>query len=264
MKRKIIYLIGFIIAGLGLFSCNYNEIENPAEFEPVVMTPTHTIAQLKNMYASPGTMITDDIIIGGKLISSDREGNISRALMIQDETGGIEVKIQSYSLYNYYIPGMIVYVKCKGLALGAYGGNISIGMEAVDEQYENDFIPIKLKDNYLFRGIIEAPIEPRLLTIPTLNKKYSNTLIKLENVQFLESELVLTYADPVNKITQNRTLTDMNNNRVIVRTSGYARFAGNQLAQGSGDIVGILTYFNNTAQITIISINDVKLDRSRF
>lgn len=265
MKKITLYLFTILGLSIVMSSCEYNQFDNPPTDEPITdMVATHTIAQLKNMYAPGGTLINEDIIISGKVISSDREGNVARALIIQDNTGGIEIKIASYSLYNYYKQGMIVYLKCKGLKLGAYGGTISIGATTPDTNYENDFIPFPVKDNYLFRGITESPVAPRLLTIPTLSQQYSNTLIKLENVQFLASELELTYADPVNKKTENRTLTDINNNRFIVRTSGYARFAGDVIAQGSGEIVGILTYFNTTAQLTIISLNDVKLDNPRF
>jgi hypothetical protein len=184
--------------------------------------------------------------------------------VIQDETAGIEVKINSSGLYNYYKPGRVVYLHANNLKLGAYGGTVSIGSIPIDKNYENDFIPYPVMENYITKGRMETPIMPLSLTIPTLRKQYSNMLVKIEDVQFLASELSLSYADGKNNITQNRTLIDNKGNRLVVRTSGYARFAETKVAQGSGSITGILTYFNETAQLTIVKISDVQLDKPRF
>ena len=98
-------------------------------------------------------------------------------------------------------------------------------------------------------------------------------LVKIEDVQFLESEISnkLSYADnyrddknELERVTGNRTLVDINDNRMVVRTSGYARFADEELPGGSGSVVGILTYFNGTPQLTIVSTKDVQLDKPRM
>lgn len=264
MKKITIYLMGIISLFMVFQACDYNNFDNPPIDEPQALTPTNTINELKSMYASGGVVVNSDIIIAGKVISSDQEGNIYRSLYIQDNTGGIEIKINSSGLYNFYKEGQMVYLKCKNLKLGAYGGNISIGAVPVDNNYENDFIPSPIMENYIVKGAKENPVVPIVLKITELNKKYSNMLIKLNHVQFLESELKLNYADAENKLTRNIILTDKDGNRLVVRTSGYARFAGMQIAQGSGSITGILTYFNNTAQLIIIRLSDVQLNNPRF
>ena len=92
-------------------------------------------------------------------------------------------------------------------------------------------------------------------------------LIRVEGVQFIESELGLTYAAPQNKDKQsnvNRTLIDRSGKTIIVRTSSYAKFAGRSLPQGSGDFVGIVTYFNTTPQLLLLRERDANLDSNRF
>lgn len=264
MKNRKLLWISILVAWMTLPGCDYNRFDEPLAEETETLAPTTTIRDLKGSYITGGTVIRNEVIVVGKVISSDREGNIYKSLFIQDATGGIEVKVASSGLYNFYREGDMVALKCKGLKLGAYAENISIGAVSVDSKYENDYIPFPVMENYIVKGKKEAPVEPLTLTIPELQKKYSNMLIALHDVQFLESELALNYADAEHKTTQNRTLVDRNNNRLVVRTSGYARFAGSKIAQGSGTIVGILSYFNTTAQLTIISLDDVKLNNPRF
>ena len=264
MKKITIYLIGILGLFVGLQSCDYNEFENPPANETDIPTVTHTIQQLKNMYIPGGTVVKNDIVISGKVISSDRNGNIYKNLIIQDETAGIEIKINTSGLYNFYKTGQLIYLKCKNLQLGAYGENVSIGAVPVDDNYENDFIPYPVMGNYVVKGALEMPVEPKTLTIPELDEKYADMFVQINDVEFLESELSLTYANAENQLTQNRTLIDQNGERLVVRTSGYARFAGTQIAQGSGDIAGILTYYYDTPQLTIIRLSDVELTQARF
>ncbi|NLA64063.1 MAG: hypothetical protein GX857_12790, partial [Bacteroidales bacterium] len=222
----------------------------------------------KSLYVEGGKVIDmiDDYVVQGKIISSDKEGNIYKSLVIQDETGGIEIKINSSGLYNYFKQGTTVFLRANKLKVGAYGGTLSIGSVPVDKNYENDFIPATVMENYIIKAGKGEPVKPTLLTIPTLKSEYNNMLIKLDNVQFLQSEVAndLTFADGVNQQTENRTLVDAKGNRLVVRTSGYARFAQTLLPLGSGSVTGILTYFHETAQLTIISIKDVQLDKPRF
>lgn len=265
MNKITRYLIGSFFLLALLQGCDYNDYDNPPEEVGTDnITATHTIQQLKDMYTRGGTEVNSDVIVKGRVISSDKEGNIYKALMIQDETGGIEIKINSSGLYNYYRPGRVVYLHANSLKLGAYGGTVSIGTVPIDNNYENDFIPSPVVQNYVAKGLKESPVTPLLAAISSLRKQYSNTLVKIEGVQFLASELGLSYADGKENITQNRTLIDKNGNRLVVRTSGYARFAETKIAQGSGSITGILTYFNETAQLTIVKIDDVQLDKPRF
>ena len=59
-----------------------------------------SIKDLKSLYKSPGVEITSNIWIKGQVISSDRTGNVYREMYIQDETGGIDIKLGKSSLYS--------------------------------------------------------------------------------------------------------------------------------------------------------------------
>ncbi len=88
-----------------------------------------------------------------------------------------------------------------------------------------------------------------MVTIPELaGGKYNSQLIMLENVEFSAADTAKTWSDPHGLTTQNRSLMDCDNNVVVVRTSGYANFAGVSLPNGNGTFVAI-------ASILIIQYN---------
>ena len=69
--------------------------------KPGDITVTHTIQELSKLYTQGHPMeIEDDIVIAGRVISTDKPGNFYNQIYIQDATGGIEIKLGKNSLYN--------------------------------------------------------------------------------------------------------------------------------------------------------------------
>ncbi len=150
---------------------NYEDVSGSNVVQPEDITPTHTIAELISLY-TPGSpiQIEEDIIIAGRIISSDKRGNFYKQLFIQDGTGGIEVKIGKNSLYNEYKPGQMLYVKVGpgektgGLTLGSYGyksgsgnGMPQIGSKFHEGEYattyESSYIMSdRVINDHIFRG----------------------------------------------------------------------------------------------------------------
>ena len=127
-----------------------------------------TISDLKSLYKSGGALIYDNIWIKGQVISSDVTGNIYRELYIQDETGGIDVKIGKSSLYSDFRLGQWVYVRCQGLTLGAYNGMPQLGLEPDDtttNEYETSYIDVQaIIDRNVFRGAYADALQPLSVT----------------------------------------------------------------------------------------------------
>ena len=128
-----------------------------------------SIADLKAQYyvAPQGPkIIGGNTWIKGKVISSDKSGNIYNEVYIQDgndEKSGaaITLKLGKSSLNNEYAIGQVVYVKCDGLTLGAYNGMLQLGM-AADEtstnEYETSYMNLQaIIDAHVFRGFAETP-----------------------------------------------------------------------------------------------------------
>jgi hypothetical protein len=111
--------------------------------------------------------IEDDIYIKGKVMSDDEQGNIYKTLHIQDQTAGIEMKLNN-NVGVRYPYGTWVYVRLQGLYIGNYRMMLSIGgapSESYNKAgehkfYANSNLDIQdLIDKYVFPG---GPAEIRV------------------------------------------------------------------------------------------------------
>ena len=208
MKKILIFTVAF----LSLVSCQSlkeefqpvftGEYDKPAVNKPVTMAATHTIDELAAMYETgkPWT-IDENIVISGIVSTTDRYGNFYKSFYIQDETGGMEIKLGKNGLYNDYLPGQRIYVDCNGLELGMYGykdnsgnGMVQIGFNnGEDDTYETSYIESSiLIDTHVFKGEIEGEVEPVVIDaddLPGANdtqatNQYIGKLVTIKNLYY--------------------------------------------------------------------------------
>jgi hypothetical protein len=178
-------------------------------------------------------------------------GNIYKVLYVQDEEQAVELRLTASSRINQ---GDSLRVNLKGATL---------------MYYNNQFQVDNLNVQNLIVQQSDLDKDPIIVTIPELltsnfSTTFQSKLIKIENVQFLSSELGSTFADPINQITENREIEDMAGNKIIVRTSGFASFAGSNVPEGSGSIIAIVTQFGNVRQLIVRKLSEVQMDGERF
>lgn len=139
----------------------YNPVTDEELMNKYGFTEFTTIKDLKSMYKAPGVEIMGNIWIKGQVISSDQNGNVYRELYIQDETGGIDVKVGKSSLYSDYKLGQWVYVRCTSLTLGSYNGMPQLGLDDPTGEYETSYIDLSvIVDQHVFKGAYDTPLEP--------------------------------------------------------------------------------------------------------
>lgn len=277
IKMKNLYSILVLFASLWMMiSCVDDDFDHPPlEGEDPDITVTTTISELKAMHTLGAyEEITEDLVISGIIISDDRFGNFFRAIVLQDETGGIEIRMNETDLYNEYGRGRRVFVKCKGLWLGDYNGVTQLGGEPVANGNNTEIsrLPSALFDVHILKGKWNQVVEPKLKTIDQLTADDVNTLVQLENMQFSLSDCNRTYAidytDP-NGVRIQETLNQPlmacsgANSDIVLRSSGYATFASSPLPVGSGTITAVYTVFGTTKQLYIRDTDDVDFDQDR-
>ena len=178
------------------------EYDKPAVNQPVDMEANTTIAELAAMYETGKPWTVDkNIVISGIVSTTDRYGNFYKSFYIQDETGGMEIKLGKNGLYNDYLPGQRIYVDCSGLELGMYGykagsgnGMVQIGFNnGTDDTYETSYIESSiLIDTHVFKGEVEAEVEPVELTVDQLpgsgdtqaTNEYLGQLVTIKNLYY--------------------------------------------------------------------------------
>ena len=262
------FLIGLAVLLVGATGCiQENFDEPPVGGNRVELVPNTSIADLKATHVlGEVESITEDVIIEGWVIANDASGNFYKTLVIEDASGGIEVKINTLGLYNDYPEGQKVYIKCKGLFLGDYNRLVQLGGSSYEDN--NGFLNVAGIEEALFpEHILKSEevttLQPADMTISKLTSDRVSTLVRLDNVQFASDEAGLPFADAVNRRSLNRTIEDCEGNTMVLRSSGYADFAETLLPQGKGSLVGVYSVFGTTPQLYIRDTYDVSMTGER-
>lgn len=274
-----------MVAGSALTSCQ-NDFDQPPLKEPeATLTPNTTIAQLKadnwqtadSYYQTIGTNAEgEDLIIRGRVVSSDATGNIYKSLVIQDETAALAFSIDQSGMNNAYRLGQEVVINVTGLGIGKYRGLQQIGgygeyngtpqtsfmdYNLFQEHTELNHFPNPAytlvepgqenpTDGKMYAKVVDLGSLP---TTPTEIQKMQSQLVLLRNVHFeLGGQAPFSEDDA----STNRNLLDENGNSIIVRNSSYASFHAKTLPAGTGDVMGILSYFGSDWQLLLRSADD--------
>lgn len=273
MKKSLIYIYTALLALVGsvsLSSCD-DDFERPPMVVPTAKRHANTtIAELKTKFytgeSNYATLVEKrddgtDYIIKGRVISSDQAGNFFKQLVIEDETGAIQVNIDSYDLYKSYQYGQEIVIDVTGLYVGAYGKLMQIGSTP------NNNYPGRIASDLATKQIeVNGLAEPEKVvageyTIAALNDLISNQeeflakqcrLVSIKDVTFKDAGKA-TLADK-DKNT-SRTISDGTGD-MIVYTSGYSDFYDYYCPEGKGTIVGILSFFNRSWQIRLIGVSE--------
>ena len=195
--------------------------EPPLEGEDPGLTANTTIAQLKARLVPPASFaaIEDEVIIKGVVVADDRSGNFYQNFILQDETGGIEVRHSIANAYNFFPIGREIFIKCKGLVLGNNNGITQLGGYTYSENGAIRLGNIVNTSASIFRGKKGVEPAPKVKALNALTAGDISTLVKFENVEFAPVDTAEYYADAAGQRTLNRTLQDCNGNTITVRTS---------------------------------------------
>lgn len=151
--------------------------------------------------------VEDDLYIKGKVVSDDEQGNVYKSLYIQDETSGIEIKLNN-NVGVRFPYGTWVYVRLKDLYIGNYRMMLNIGgapSESYNKAgehkfYANSNIEIQsIIDRHVFPG---GPAEikvgtfeqwqanPAEVDVITVTKDNYKTVLAKENREMLFGRLM--------------------------------------------------------------------------
>ncbi|MDO6808328.1 DUF5689 domain-containing protein [Zobellia galactanivorans] len=226
-----------------------------------------TYSEVKNLYKGETIQIQEDLIIEGFVVSSDAAGNFFSVLYFQDSpsnpTQGFQIEIDLRDSHLFYPVGSKIGIKLKGLYLGKSKdvfklggsfmsfGNISVGR-----------LPAAVVNEHIFRFCNgDAVIEPTQIVISDIEKEQTNTLVTLNDVEFVENVLEQNFAE-VGEETE-RLLTDCADKEIVVLNSGFSDFQSETLPDGRGRLTGVLLRENDSYMMRIRNLDDIDFDQER-
>ncbi|MCL2649593.1 MAG: DUF5689 domain-containing protein [Candidatus Azobacteroides sp.] len=269
-------LLLLLIATLFIASCDERKFDMPPLNEPTYKYDgkVTTIQDLINNYKGTIAVLIDkEIVIKGLVVANDISGNFYNQIQLQDETGGIAIRIQQRSIYNDLRVGQEVFLECQGIWYGEYGGYPQLGYGATFNASTGQpsgvgTIPWDIfKASYHLNGFPNpASVVPIVVNIDNLGAgtDYIGKLVTVTNVTFENAGKQFSPIPAGNPTTASEILlsaTATSKATLTARNSSAADFATSLMPTGIGSVTGILSIYNSTLQITFRDYNDCSQDR---
>ena len=206
-------------------------------------------------------------VIEAYVSSSDLGGNFFKTISFQtlDGSFGFSVPVDVTSTFIDFEPGRKVLIELDSMYTDKQYGSMRIGAKfgtqvgrISQDKYEKAL-------NRSCTIIPQDSLVKKLTIAQTLSDARINTLIELQNVQFITSAVGKTYYDPTNALggATNYYIVDQTGHEIIFRTSSFATYANSKVPNGSGTVRGVLTKFNTDYQFIARTEEDIKLDKPR-
>ena len=279
-KIKFIAMAMMAMAGMMLASCMGDGYAAPDMGETIPAPPygnnllgeknVVTIAQLKSEYKTAISgggykLIDKPMMIKGYITGNDISGNLYQQVALQDATGAILVDINGGGLYGYLPVGQEILIDLNGLYIGSKGKQAQIGGIYTNLKTGATYVGkmdrptwqkhFKLLDEPDASNVKAEVFDLSKATDATYLDENAGKLMTIKGVKFTSANGKTPWA--AKDETTNQSLKGISSNTVVVRTSGYARFANAILPDGAYDITGIFTRYNNTWQIIIRNTDDL-------
>ncbi len=247
--KKHIRSITRVLLPMLLFSSCKKEFDTPP-LRSAAAANKINIANMKAKY-SPGVnyKFKADSSLYCVVTADEASGNLYKEIYVKDITGALHVKFLASG--GFFI-GDSIRIDLRGTILNEY--NKLIQLDSVDS--ENNIV--KLASGY-------KPT-PAVMTINQINTAASTAtngvqakLVKIDNVEFVEPDRNVTYADANGRSSLSRTIRSCDGQTLAIRTSGYASFADRLTPSGNGSIVGIVSQFGNSMQMIVRNADEVLL-----
>lgn len=239
-----------------------------------------SIADLKTQFATiinsdnGYKLIEKDMMIKAVVTGNDVSGNIYNQVSVQDASGAIIIAINGSGLSGYLPVGQEILVNLKGLYIGSYkklpqiGGvntklsDGSLGMGKIERAIWNEHFKILNPGEADASMVVPEEFDLTKLTDPAYMEANVCKLMTLKKVKFASANGTNVWApDDTNtslELIDAETGKKISSSNLVVRNSGYSKFANEVVPQGVFDITGIFTRYNNTWQIVLRSTDDLK------
>jgi hypothetical protein len=240
-----------------LFSCAQDFDIPPLDIPQATIKGNTTILELKQAFPNALTQVGvkpngENYIIEGVVIGNDVGGNIYKSLMIQDSTAAITIGINRTDLNAAYRIGQQLVINCTGLYVGQYNNLQQLGFETTGGTGITFMLSTLFSEKTQLNGLPASPIDTivgDIASLPTTfpaMMTYQSQLFVFKDVYF-QNGGVWQYTNSGKNTT--RYIFDSKGNKLAVYNSSYSTFATDTMPAGTGNVVGILSYFKNSYQL---------------
>lgn len=240
-KEKINLTVATLAVAMLSAACYDSHSAPDTEVPPP--TANCTIAALRNLYDGSTRKIDADIIISGRVTTSDSDGNFYKSLVIEDGSGAVEIMAGMTDLATTYPTGVALTVSLEGCALGESYGVMQIGRyPASFSGYATDYFSSRvLLDKHITRGGDISPVEAQPMVIAELRREMCGRIVRIDSLRIRTEVSDEGYIVPT-PWSGYVTFFDPAGDSVVVYTRRYADYAGRAVPEACVALTGILQY----------------------
>lgn len=200
-----------------------------------------TIAYLKSLCTGERHTIVGDCYIRGVVVANDWLGEFYKSIVVVDDSGGIEIAIESESISSWLPIYSEVEIFCGGMELARVGGKVELGSEPT-----GDFLLDNIDESRAQRvikrvGVVED-YSPRRCDIGDIELSDISSVVWIEGVRVADAEQGLAWCDVVDGEPQTtmRTLVDGGGSTLGVRTLATSAYATQKIPSATFAVVGVV------------------------
>ena len=196
--------------------------------------------------------ITDDIYLRGSVVLNDKFGESPYAVVVADDSGCVEIELDSRDVERLLPLGSEVVVRCSGLWLGRQGRNVVLGAEphaeyVVERVAESDIY------NYIKVTSYTASCHPKPMTIGDITEARLREYVVLSDVWFMVDDGATTWCNEGAEGRYETTLRYLTDGKDVlpVVVAGTADYAHEPLPIGPQRCCGIVEWRDGVVMLRI-------------
>lgn len=213
-----------------------------------------SIAYLKSICTGDHCRIVNDYVVRGVVVATDWLGELQKSVVVVDDSGGLEIAIDSRNISAHLPIYSEVSIFCNGLMLARVGGKIELGAPPTE-----DFLLDNISEDMLGRyirvtGVCNDFVPPTKRFVDISAGDVSN-IVRFDNVRICDEEQGLLWCDVEEgkAVTTYRTLIDGEGNRFAVRILSTCHYAKDKIPTKEISVVGVIDYSNNRYFLRIVN-----------
>lgn len=218
------------------------------------MAVNATLGELHRLVSAPAVRIEEELVVSGRVTSSDEARNFYRTLIIQEEDHAVEVMVGLDKLHNDYPIGAKIYLRLKGLTAARQHGILQVG-EAADPSsgFATDYLRSKAAvDSHILRSASPlAELQPLPCRLSDLHPAMCGLRLRIEGLRVAPE----TDDEPMVWSGYHR-FTDREGRFIYSYVRPYADFADEPLPCEEGALTGILQYDESGEGRYLLKPND--------
>ncbi|MGE0561640.1 MAG: DUF5689 domain-containing protein [Flavobacteriales bacterium] len=211
---------------------------------PITVLPVGniiTIDSLRKIYTSFDSTFVNDYSVFGTVTADEISGNLYKTIYIQDGTAGILLKLTASSDKTFF-QGDKVRVSLRGTKISSYRSmiqldNVNPDVNLIKQGKGNEIVP---------KVVTRTDLQPVGTYSP-----YQGQLIQINDVEFQCVEKCKTWADAITQSSRDLFIQDTTGATIIIRSSGFASFANQEIPMGKGSVIALVSQFDNKIQLVI-------------